>query len=205
MMFFLKGLLVGLIFGIPAGPVGALCVQRSLQYGMKSGMITGLGSSAADCFYAAVGAFGISAVSDFLQEHTTAVKLAGGILVLGLGISILLKKHNDDVLVERKIGYPAMFMSSLGLGIANPAAVITIMFGFSYLGINCGKSILKGSILVFGVLIGTLIWWLTLSSVSGVIKSKFGSEGFNKMNKVLGSIMIGFSVVIFGDLIVKAF
>lgn len=201
MMFLLKGILIGLIFGVPAGAVGALCVQRSLLYGAKSGLVTGLGSSAADCFYAAVGAFGITLVSDFLTKYQTIIYLIGGLLILAMGISILLKKWGSSTEAENRLSYPAMFMLSLGVGITNPTAVITFLFAFSYFGIDGKQGVFNGAALVLGVLFGTLAWWIILSSITEMIKKKQGDKGFNRLNKIFGVIMICFSVIIFAKVI----
>ena len=202
-MFLLKGILIELIFGIPAGAVGALCVQRTLLYGRKAGLITGLGSSATDCFYAAVGAFGITFISDFLTKYQTIINLAGGLLILVMGISILLKKQVSSTETENKMGYSTMFLSSLGVGITNPAAVITFLFAFSYFGIDGKQGILNGASLVSGVLLGTLAWWAALSGIAGMIKNKHGEKGFERLNKLFGVIMIGFGVIIFLRMILE--
>lgn len=84
--FILKGILIGLLFGMPAGAVGAMTAQRTLNYGMKAGLLTGLGSSVADCLYACIGAFGLTLISDFLLRYQNIINLAGGFLILGMGI-----------------------------------------------------------------------------------------------------------------------
>ena len=202
MIYLLKGILIGLIFGIPAGAVGALCVQRTLQSGMKSGIITGLGSSAADCFYAVVGAFGVTIISDFLTRFKIPINIVGGLLILAMGISTLLKKQVGTSVGEAKTNYGAMFLSAFSVGITNPAAVLTFLFAFSYFGINEKLDAVNGIALVTGVLLGTLIWWITLSAVSNKIKEKFGEKGFSRLNKIFGIIMIGFGVVVFVRLII---
>ena len=78
MSLLLKGILIGLLFGVPVGAVGAMTVQRTWEHGIKAGLLTGMGSSIADCIYAAIGAFGLTMVSDFLLEYQTAIHLAGG-------------------------------------------------------------------------------------------------------------------------------
>ena len=202
MIYLLKGILIGLIFGIPAGAVGALCVQRTLQSGMKSGIITGLGSSAADCFYAVVGAFGITIISDFLTRFKIPINIVGGLLILAMGIGTLLKKQSGTSNSETKTNYGAMFFSAFSVGITNPAAVLTFLFAFSYFGIDGKLGAADGITLVIGVLLGTLIWWITLSAVSNKIKEKFGEKGFSKLNKIFGIIMIGFGAVVFVRLII---
>ena len=232
MIYLLKGILIGLVFGIPAGAVGALCVQRTLQSGMKSGIITGLGSSAADCFYAAVGAFGITIISDFLTRFKIPINIVGGLLILAMGIGTLLKNQSGTSNGETKVNYGkkeqshsltvethgkhgvtlgtsaairrygAMFLSAFSVGITNPAAVLAFLFAFSYFGIDGKLGTVNGIALVAGVLLGTLIWWITLSAIARKIKEKFGEKGFSRLNKIFGIIMIGFGVVVFARLII---
>lgn len=92
MNLLLKGILIGLLFGVPVGAVGAMTVQRTWEHGIKAGLLTGMGSSIADCIYAAIGAFGLTMVSDFLLEYQTVIHLAGGTIVLFMGIRLLLRK-----------------------------------------------------------------------------------------------------------------
>lgn len=202
MIYLLKGILIGLIFGVPAGAVGALCVQRTLQSGMKSGLITGLGSSAADCFYAVVGAFGITVISDLLTRYQIPINIVGGLLILAMGIGTLLKKQSDTAKPDAKTNYGAMFLSAFSVGITNPAAVLTFLFAFSYFGIEGKLGAVNGIALVAGILLGTLIWWMTLSAIARKIKEKFGEKGFARLNKIFGIIMIGFAVVVFVRLII---
>ena len=201
MIYLLKGILIGIIFGVPAGAVGALCVQRTLQSGMKSGIVTGLGSSAADCFYAIVGAFGITVISDFLTRYKIPINIVGGLLILAMGIATLLKKQSGTAKADTKTNYGAMFLSAFSVGITNPAAVLTFLFAFSYFGIDGKLGTANGIALVAGVLSGTLIWWVTLSAIARKIKEKFGEKGFARLNKIFGIIMIGFSVTVFARLV----
>jgi threonine/homoserine/homoserine lactone efflux protein len=86
-MFF-KGILIGLIFGVPVGAVGAMTVQRTWEHGIKAGLLTGMGSSVADCIYAAIGVFGLTIISDFLLQYQGAIHLVGGAIVLFMGIRL---------------------------------------------------------------------------------------------------------------------
>ena len=81
-----KGILIGLIFGLPVGAVGAMTVQRTWEHGIKAGLLTGMGSSVADCIYAAIGVFGLTIISAFLLQCQGAIHLVGGTIVLFMGI-----------------------------------------------------------------------------------------------------------------------
>ena len=87
--YFCKGLLIGLIFGVPAGAIGALTIGRTLEKGFFAGFLTGMGSSAADLIYSCVGVFGITVVSDFLSARQNTLQVIGGMLILLFGFGIL--------------------------------------------------------------------------------------------------------------------
>lgn len=78
MDYLLRGILIGLLFGLPVGAVGTMTVQRTWANGIKAGLFTGLGSSVADCFYACVGVFGLTLISDFLLKHQVVIHILGG-------------------------------------------------------------------------------------------------------------------------------
>ena len=150
MTFFGQGILIGLLFGIPAGAVGALTVHRTLKKDIGAGLITGLGSSAADCFYACIGAFGLTRISDFLSTYENLISFTGGCLILALGIRLFFKEEKK-VSDKENSGF-SMFFSAFAVGITNPAAVLTFLFAFSWFGISDNLSIKEGSLLVLGVL-----------------------------------------------------
>ncbi|MDE6727407.1 MAG: LysE family translocator, partial [Oscillospiraceae bacterium] len=159
-----KGILIGLMFGVPIGAVGAMTVQRTLDRGFGAGMLTGLGSSAADCLYACVGVFGLTLISDFLLKYQVIITVIGGVFVLIMGISQLFKKPVENASQKSAEG-AKMFLSSFAVGITNPAAILTFLFAFTYFGIAEISGALNGILLVAGVFIGTYIWWTALSGV----------------------------------------
>jgi threonine/homoserine/homoserine lactone efflux protein len=87
--FFLKGLLIGLTIAAPVGPVGVLCIHRTLKYGKLVGVISGLGAASADLFYGAVAAFGLVAITNMITESSTVIRFVGGLLFLAIGIHML--------------------------------------------------------------------------------------------------------------------
>ncbi|MDO4554582.1 MAG: LysE family transporter [Lachnospiraceae bacterium] len=208
--YFFRGILIGLLFGLPVGAVGTLTVQRTIHNGAKAGLFTGLGSSVADCFYAAVGVFGLTLVSDFLLKYQTVIHLFGGILILFMGIRIFCKEKeavrqekNDvypekDVVRQKKeaVSFVKMFLTSFAIGITNPAAILTFLFAFSYFGISGQAEWLQGILLVCGVFIGTYLWWGTLTLLVTGIKKKAAHFSFKKLNRVFGCILCFFGIVV---------
>ena len=196
MSLLLHGILIGLLFGVPVGAVGAMTVQRTWEYGIKAGLLTGMGSSIADCIYAAIGAFGLTMVSDFLLEYQTAIHLTGGTIVLFMGIRLLFRK-GEAAEVPAVSGRLKMFLSSFAVGITNPAAILTFLFAFSWFGIAKGSGLRNGWMVVFGVFIGTYLWWSALSIATFLIRKKKQIGSLQKMNRIFGAILSLFGVIVF--------
>lgn len=195
--YLLRGILIGLLFGLPVGAVGTMTVQRTWSFGFRAGLLTGLGSSVADCLYAIVGAFGLTLISDFLFQYQTLINILGGGLILFMGIRLILKKEEAAVTQAKAMGCIKVFLSSFAIGITNPAAILTFLFAFSYFGISGVTGPLDGIGLVCGVFIGTYLWWGTLSGATCAIKKRTGDRTFRYMNKVFGGILIAFGAVVF--------
>lgn len=192
----LRGMLIGLLFGLPVGAVGTMTVQHTWNSGIKAGLFTGLGSSAADCFYAAVGVFGITLISDFLLKYQVIINILGGGFILYMGIRLLIKKDETAPQNEKTAGILKMFLSSFAVGITNPAAILTFLFAFSYFGISAGAGLLPGIMLVSGVFIGTYIWWGTLTTITNIIKKKTRKFSFCYMNRIFGTVLCLFGAVV---------
>lgn len=189
-LFLLRGILIGLIFGLPAGAVGAMTVQRTFQYGIRAGLITGFGSSVADCFYASIGAFGLTLISDFLLQGQNIIRCAGGCLILAMGIGILWKKDAGNRKDVETSGFLRMFLSSFAVGITNPAAILTFLLAFSWFGIGEITGFVEGILLVCGVFLGTYIWWGFLAVGTERLKKKAKQMNLLRVNKIFGGILI---------------
>ena len=191
-----KGILIGLIFGLPVGAVGAMTVQRTWEHGIKAGLLTGMGSSAADCIYAGIGAFGLTVVSDFLLKYQTVIHLAGGMMILLMGLGLLLRKAETAQIPEVP-GMFKMFLSAFAVGITNPAAILTFLFAFSWFGIAGDNTKAGGWPVVLGVFVGTCIWWGGLAAVVALARKKKRADSFRKMNRIFGVVLSLFGILVF--------
>lgn len=200
--YLLKGIVIGLIFGVPAGAVGAMTVQRTIEYGPRTGVLTGIGSSVADCLYACVGAFGLTFISEFLLNHQKAINTVGGGFLLLLGLRLLGKK-NSVRKESKKAGISGTFLSSFVVGITNPAAILTFLFAFSYFGISGEMGFSHGSLLVLGVFLGTFCWWITLAALTEKLKGRFAEHIVVPMNRVFGIILSLSGVAVLAGLMQK--
>lgn len=195
--FFLKGLAVGLLFGMPVGAVGALTVQRILKFGPGAGILSGMGSSVADCIYACIGVFGLSFLSDFLLQNQEVIHILGGILILFMGVGIIRKKaETGSVKADAKAG-AAMFLSSFAVAITNPASILSFLFVFSYFGISGKVEAARGIQLAAGVFMGTFFWWGMLAAGVVRLKAKIGEQMIQKVHRCFGAVLVLFGTAIF--------
>lgn len=196
MSLLLKGILIGLLFGVPVGAVGAMTVQRTWEHGIRAGFLTGMGSSVADCIYAGIGAFGLTMVSDFLLEYQTVIHLVGGVIVLLMGTRLLFRK-GEAAEVPAVSGKWKMLLSSFAVGITNPAAILTFLFAFSWFGIAESSASGSGWLVVVGVFIGTYLWWGGLSAAVALARKKKKIGSFQKMNRIFGVVLSVFGLIVF--------
>lgn len=111
----IKGLLIGLIFGVPAGAIGALTIQRTISYGFSAGFVTGLGSSVMDLLYDCVGIFGLRMISDFLTANQLGFNLLGGGLIIAMGVVIFRKRVPKNTRLQQTPKLSACFISSFAI------------------------------------------------------------------------------------------
>lgn len=193
----LRGLCIGLLFGVPVGAVGVLIVQRTWSMGIKAGLLTGLGSSVADCLYACVGAFGLTLVSDFLVRWQGIITALGGGLILTMGLISLLRPPKELPLESETLGEVKLFFTSFFVGITNPAVLLTFLFAFSYFGISEVNNWEEGILLVTGVFLGTYFWWGSLSALTRFVKKRAAKFRFRTMNHIFGAALCIFGIAVF--------
>jgi len=193
-MYFIKGIMIGLIFGIPVGAIGALTIRRTITHGFGAGLISGLGCSAADLCYCGISVFGLTLISDFLLKFQNIICTAGGIAVIIIGISVIrnkkyeIKEHSDK---KRLISF---FSSSFAIAITNPATIVTFLLAFSIFNIGNIDSLSDGISLSLGVLTGTLIWWCVLSTVFTFLRRYINEKRYRIINFCLGGFVILFGL-----------
>ena len=198
--YFFKGVAMGLVFGVPAGAVGVLTIRNSLERGFTAGLLTGIGSSAADLFYAFVTVFGVSMISDFLLRWQRGLGLAGGGVIILLGILNLAgKESRSDSPGTRGRGV-GHFGPSFMIAIMNPATILSFFVAFTAFGISGDLSRREGLSLILGILAGTLFWWTGLSGAVALFRKHVTLKITGFLNLILGGLLIllGTFVVING-------
>jgi threonine/homoserine/homoserine lactone efflux protein len=163
---FITGLTIGFTIAMPIGPIGVLCLKRSLRDGRLCGLVTGLGAATADALYGLVAALGLTFVIHPLLAHHQILRGAGGVFLVVLGITMTRTKFpSGDIAIPDAPHLGRAFFSSLVLTLTNPMTILSfsgIFMGFGITG--SGGDVRQACWLVSGVFFGSAIWWTILSS-----------------------------------------
>ena len=195
----INGFIFGLVLAAPVGPVGVLCVQRTLSEGRMHGLLSGLGAAVGDAIYGAIAAFGVSAVQLWISDHQASLRTIGGILLLLLAAKTLIlrpnrknqknvgKLHTENLLQD--------FVSTFLLAITNPITILTFAGLFVTLGsTDVGDSVNNAALLVFGVFIGSALWWFALAFTANLARP-YIDGGYQKwVSRISAAILISFGV-----------
>lgn len=195
----LKGLIVGIIISAPMGPVGILCIQRTMKKGRIFGIVTGAGAALSDFIYALMTGLGMSFVIDFIERGQTLfwLKLMGSIMLLIFGIHTYLQDPRKGMRTEmkRKGTLFYNFISGFGLTISNPLIVFLFIALFNMFTFVIPANLLGQAIGYLSIIAGAMLWWLGLTYVIAKMKDNFGLRGILYLNRSIGSIVICSSIV----------
>ncbi len=189
---FMKGIIIGLMVSIPLGPIGVLCIQRTLNKGRKAGFVSGLGASAADTFFALIAGYGISMVIVFIKEQHIYFQIIGGLIVMYLGIHIFftnpVKQLRLQRLSQNKLSQD--FLSVFFLTVSNPMAIFFFLAMFAGVNLAGGPmNFFLVSLVVAGVFLGSSAWWFVLTTLVNIFRHRFRLKSIWWMNKVSGMVI----------------
>jgi len=192
-MLILKGIVLGFSIAAPVGPIGLLCINKTLKNGKLSGFLSGLGAASADMIYGAIAALGLTAISSVLLRYAFYIKLLGGLFLCYLGAKIFFSKESKKTKDEDSKGLLADYFSTFFLTITNPMTIISFTAIFAGMGI---MSTNKAEIWEFvaGVFLGSALWWLFLCFIAGYIGQKSDEKFIRIVNKISGLIIFAFGI-----------
>lgn len=192
-MLILKGLVLGFSIAAPVGPIGLLCINKTLKNGKLSGFLSGLGAASADMIYGAIAALGLTAISGVLLKYAFYIKLLGGLFLCYLGAKIFFSKESKKTKDEDSKGLLADYFSTFFLTITNPMTIISFTAIFAGMGIMSAD---KAGIweFVVGVFLGSALWWLCLCFIAGYVGQKSDEKFILAINKISGLIIFAFGV-----------
>jgi threonine/homoserine/homoserine lactone efflux protein len=203
--FFLKGIVVGLVIAVPVGPVGVMCVRRTILEGKVSGFVSGIGAATADAIFGVIAGFGLTVVSDWLIGYQQWLRVVGGCYLLYVGGSAFaaeppreLESESDPESLLRD------FFSTFVLTVTNPITVLAFLGIFAAIGLGGTQATFgRASILVLGVWVGSLLWWLMLSVGMGHVRHSIEPRHLAWISRGSGAILFFSGVALLTTLIIN--
>lgn len=180
-MILLQGILIGIAVAAPVGPMGLLCINKTLSKGQGEGMVAGLGIAAGDFVYACVAVFLYSFVAVFLNQYKILFTTIGSIVLILLGVSFVFKKPQDDLAKGNAAG---TFLKTFLLTLSNPATIL------SFVAVAASVATVHGWVLVCGIFFGSLLWWLLLTTTVSFFRHTVSIKTIQKINTLSGIVII---------------
>ena len=197
LQFFIKGIIVGLLVSIPIGPMGVLCVQRTLNKGKSSGFSSGMGIATADAIFALVAGLGISFIIHFLREQQLIIKIIGGLVIAFIGLKIFIANPVKQYKKHRREGKNLFedFVSILFMALSNPLTIflyIAIFAGLNVQDVSAGYS--SALMVVVGVFAGASFSWYIISTIVNYFRASIRLRRLMWINRIAGLTIILFGV-----------
>jgi threonine/homoserine/homoserine lactone efflux protein len=190
----LRGLLVGLSIAAPVGPIGLLCIRRTLAHGRAQGLASGLGAATADAVYGCVAGFGLAAVSETLLAWQLWLGLIGGVYLVYLGVRTFTSPVREAPSTGRWQGIAGAYSSTFALTLANPVTILAsaaVMVGLGLAERDAGRA----AQLVLGVFLGSALWWVGLTTAVGLLRRWATGPALQWINRVSGIVIVAFGLV----------
>lgn len=196
----LNGLFIGFLSSAPMGPVGMLCIQRTLNEGKAHGLVTGLGATVGDmliALLAIIAALGLGFSTEFIQQHEGPLKVIGSIVLIAFGYVVYNKNPSKNLskIKEKTTSYWTVFVSSLFLTISNIATLFLYIALFARFNvIDADKPFGYDLITILFIGVGAFLWWLLVTYFVNKLRSRFNPRGLQIFNKIIGVLLIGLGV-----------
>lgn len=195
--FLAKGLVLGFSIAAPVGPIGVLCFRRAMDQGFWPAAAGGLGTAAADAAYAAVAAFGLTAVSALLLDFQRALAIIGGVALLWLGWRAFRARPAERAAPAGERGLVSMFAATFLLTLANPTTILSFAAVFAGLGlVGAMRGGAAAGVLTLGVFAGSMLWWVLLSGTVSALRSRVPRGALVWVNRLSGLLLVAFGVYV---------
>jgi threonine/homoserine/homoserine lactone efflux protein len=200
--FLLKGLVIGFSIAAPVGPIGVLCIRRTLAEGRFSGLFSGLGAATADAVYGSIAGFGLTLISSFLLEQQSWIRLVGGGFLIYLGVKTFLSRPAEDAAGTRSQGLLGAYISTFFLTLTNPMTILSFAAIFAGLGLGAAAgNYISAAVLIVGVFLGSATWWTILSGGVSMFRQQFNRSALRWVNRISGIVILTFGATALWSLV----
>ena len=188
--------MIGFSIAAPVGPIGVLCIRRTLAEGRLSGLVSGLGAASADSIYGCIAAYGLTFISIFLVKQQVWLGLIGGLFLCYLGLKTFFVKPAEQTVSTHEKSMFRAFASTFFLTLTNPMTILSFAAIFAGLGLNeSNGDYLSAIALVLGVFLGSALWWFILSFGVSLFRDKFNFRGLSWVNRISGILIMFFGIL----------
>jgi len=184
-----KGVAVGIIIALPVGPVGVLCVRRTLFEGPTFGLVSGLGAATADTVFGVIAGFGLTIIRDFMLRFQDGFGAAGGAFLVYIGAKALMSASATEPEPVNGEAHIGAYFSTFVLTITNPITILAFAAIFAKVGVDSAAGLIDIGVLVAGVFLGSSVWWLGLSFGIAALNRLFGRIRLVWLNRISGAIL----------------
>ena len=195
----IKGLIIGLLVSVPLGPIGVLCIQRTLNRGRMAGFISGLGAAAADTIFAIIAGFGLTIIINFIEEKHLYFQIIGGLFVLYIGIRIFNTNPVKQLKLQKlnKTKLSQDFVSVFLLTLSNPMAIFLFLAIMAAINVASDTlSLVEIATLTVGISGGAFLWWFVLASIANRFRKRIRLKSIWWLNKITGSVVFLFGLIV---------
>lgn len=199
---FFRGLFVGAAIAVPVGPVNLLTVRRTLAYGRTSGVATGLGAAVADAAFAAIAAFGLTFLSDFLLAHQRWLRLGGGVFLIVMGLRALRMRVSLELAATARSSFAHCALTSFLLTLSNPMTLIAFGAVFAAVGfVEESPDDASAGLLTAGAFTGSFVWWCLVTLGVGRVRARTSTELLDRLSRVSGALIALFGLGVLATLL----
>ena len=194
----IKGFIIGVFVSAPMGPVGVLCIQRTLNKGRVSGLYTGVGAAISDLLYALLTGFGMSMVIDFIETNAILIKIIGSIVLAGFGLYVYRQNPAKNLRQKGQTSNSNMqdLITAFFLTFSNPLILFLFIGLFARLNFFLPESSLPDYIVGYiAIIAGALSWWFTITYFINKVRTKFNIRSLWIVKRRIGTLILILSAI----------
>jgi len=190
--YFIESLIIGFTIAAIVGPIGLLCIKKTLEHGMQAALLVGLGAAMADATYGLIAGLGLSMISNILINQSLYIKLLGGLFLIYLAYQEI-KPHKDKAAVSHSDIGLKLAIEVFVLTLMNPLTILSFIAIFASIA-NGPTSVWQSSIMVLGVFLGSMVWWIILGGIITKIRHKLSSQWKDRIRYCSAFILFLFGI-----------
>ena len=194
----IRGVAIGVLVSAPMGPVGILCIQRTLNKGRWSGLVTGLGAALSDLVYAILSGVGMAFVVDFISTNQNILQILGSFVLVGFGLYIYRQNPTKKLSKPQtsKNTFTQDFITSFLLTFSNPLILFLYIGLFARFNFFLPESqAVHHALGYISIILGAILWWFTITYFINKVRGHFNLRSIWLINKSIGIIIINMSIV----------